>query len=374
MGVVGAGTVQGNSSSGTAAPKANFGNLRFRHGSSARYDSDFAKDQVWVSISGQVCSQFVDELPELREIYSTTPKSEQVAASVATPQPSRHAETESPAASTTAPSNLSAISENFGGAQSAPWIPRSALSETQLTSPPKRRCSNRSDRSSFHSPSQTSGILSTYPRSTSSFAGSPIGHGDAIDSLLRAADYSDHHRPHHPKSLGSPQQTQVSPYDEIDQSISRAWPEVRIQEACLMRYFIDELACWFDLCDPERHFALVVPQRSQHCPALLNAIYTASARHLCRLDQYRKDDGVEYLEKRLPDLHMETAVEYHSRSIEHLVAVSHDSEAVFDENLLVASIILRFYEEVDGQSPTSGPTSESDRTISTTEWWRLGNW
>lgn len=104
------------------------------------------------------------------------------------------------------------------------------------------------------------------------------------------------------------------------------------------------------LCDPERHFALIVPQRARHCPALLNAIYTASARHLCRLDQYKKDDGsVEYLEKCLADLQIETAVEYHSLCIEHLVSVSDDPEAVFDENLLVASIILRFYEEVDGQ-------------------------
>jgi hypothetical protein len=105
----------------------------------------------------------------------------------------------------------------------------------------------------------------------------------------------------------------------------------------------------FDLCDPDRHFALVVPQRARHCPALLNAIYTASARHLCRLDQYKKENAVEYLEKRLADLQIETAVEYHSRCIEHLVSVSDDPEAVFDENLLVASIILRFYEEVDGE-------------------------
>jgi hypothetical protein len=85
---------------------------------------------------------------------------------------------------------------------------------------------------------------------------------------------------------------------------------------------------------------------------LLNAIYTASARHLCRLDQYKKENAVEYLEKRLAGLHIETAVEYHSRCIEHLVSVSDDPEAVFDENLLVASIILRFYEEVD--APLNG--------------------
>jgi hypothetical protein len=105
----------------------------------------------------------------------------------------------------------------------------------------------------------------------------------------------------------------------------------------------------FDLCDPERHFAQVVPQRARHCPALLNAIYTASARHLCRLDEYKTDNVVEYQGKRLADLQIETAVEYHSLCIEHLVSVSDDPEALSDENLLVASIILRFYEEVDGR-------------------------
>lgn len=58
---------------------------------------------------------------------------------------------------------------------------------------------------------------------------------------------------------------------------------------------------------------------------------------------------MEYLEKRLADLQIETAVEYHSRCIEYLVSVADDPEAVYDENLLVASIILRFYEEVDGK-------------------------
>lgn len=153
---------------------------------------------------------------------------------------------------------------------------------------------------------------------------------------------------------------QIAAVDELYQS--------EIQEACLLRYFVDELACWvcilgilkheglsclqfrfqFDLCDPERHFALVVPHRAKQCPALLNAIYTASARHLCRLGQYRKNGVVEYHGKQLPKLHMETAVEYHSKCIEHLVSVSDDIEALYDENLLVASVILRFYEEVDG--------------------------
>lgn len=337
--------VESNSSIG--ATKAIFGNLRFRHGSSARYDSDFSRDQVWVSTSGKICSEFVDELPELDEIYSVNPKAKQAASITTTPQ-SRQAE--SPAASIAALSNASNTSEDPALIQSASLTTRSTF-DRQFASPGKRRRTNESDRSSFHSISQTSGKFATYPQTTSGFAGSPIRHENAIDSLLRAADYSD--QSNLPTDiLSSPSQAHISPYSEIDHSTPRAWPQVGIQEACLMRYFIDELACWFDLCDPERHFALVVPQRAKHCPALLNAIYTASARHLCRLDQYKKENAVEYLEKRLADLQIETAVEYHSRCIEHLVSVSDDPEAVFNEDLLVASIILRFYEEVD--APLNG--------------------
>lgn len=67
------------------------------------------------------------------------------------------------------------------------------------------------------------------------------------------------------------------------------------------------------------------------------------------MEQYKIENEVEYLQKRLKHLHIDTAVEYHSRCIEHLVAASDDPESVYDENLLVASIILRFYEEVDGK-------------------------
>lgn len=92
----------------------------------------------------------------------------------------------------------------------------------------------------------------------------------------------------------------------------------------------------------------MVPHRAKHCPALLNAIYTASARHICRLGQYKRNGIVEYHGKKLPSLRKESAVEYHSKCIEHLVSASDDLEVLYDENLLVASVILRFYEEIDG--------------------------
>jgi hypothetical protein len=93
-----------------------------------------------------------------------------------------------------------------------------------------------------------------------------------------------------------------------------------------------------------------VPTRASHCPALLNAIFAASARHLSRLDKYQKDHEVGYLGKYLPDIHPDTAIEYHNICIKHLVALTDHFQAVFDENLLAASVILRLYEELDGMT------------------------
>jgi hypothetical protein len=55
--------------------KSTLGKLRFRHGSSARYDSDFAKDQPWVKIRGK--SKLHDSfnyahLPSLHSWYPNT--------------------------------------------------------------------------------------------------------------------------------------------------------------------------------------------------------------------------------------------------------------------------------------------------------------
>jgi hypothetical protein len=243
----------GNSLVATAKPT--FGNLRFRHGSSARYDSAFSKEQTWVNVSGKskqlasypiqswyltlvftVCSEFVDELPELDEIYSVQGRPT-ITTDVATPHSSRAAE--SPAASVAI---ASVASEDPSFAQSSSWTPRSLHSGTQIKSPTKRRRTNDSDGSSFHSVSQTSGIL-PYLSRTDSFSGPPLRQEDAIDSLLRAADFSDQGL-HSPGNLSSPSQDQVQIYTDPDRDTPRAWPQVSLQEACLMRYFIDELACW----------------------------------------------------------------------------------------------------------------------------------
>ncbi|RFU23792.1 hypothetical protein B7463_g12547, partial [Scytalidium lignicola] len=332
----------------------------FRHGSSAKYDSNFAKDQPWVKISGRICSEFVDETPELEEIYQkvsngqtcpvsyssgslyylgrTTTTARSIDHRVSVNQDHDTSQWSPPTATISTEGPVFTTDSNI-------WSAGSVHVSTQLGSPdtPRSRSGHASEATSFHSPNS---FESTHDTTRTFDSSIHTPNENSIASLLRAADLSDIHgfQPHHSitSSLNSGNTQGVA-----GPSIPKCWPHLNVQEACLTRYFIDNLACWFDLCDPECHFSLIIPQRALQCPALLYAIYTASARHLCRLDQYRNGNNVEYLGKCLPDLKMETAVEYHSRCIECLVEMSNNEEAVYDENLLAASILLRFYDEVD---------------------------
>lgn len=129
-----------------------------------------------------------------------------------------------------------------------------------------------------------------------------------------------------------------------------------LREAVLIRYFVETLAPWFDLCDPENHFAAVVPHRARTCPPLLNAIFTASARHLTRLQKYKRPVGVQWNEYYLPDLTSETAIQYHNECISNLIESSNDPEQLHNENLLAAATILRWHEEVDAPFREDGIT------------------
>lgn len=83
-----------------------------------------------------------------------------------------------------------------------------------------------------------------------------------------------------------------------------------------------------DLCDPQRHFELIVPERAANCDTLLNAILAIAALHLSHTTDFDKY----------------TSLEYHNRSIEGL-----KSSRISDENVFAAIIILRMLEEMDGE-------------------------
>lgn len=93
-----------------------------------------------------------------------------------------------------------------------------------------------------------------------------------------------------------------------------------------------------------------MPGRALACPALYYAVLSASARHISRR-QCLSDGDVLFSGRTLPAVGDEIALEYQDLCISHLVAsYSSVDEVLLDEDLLAATVILRFYEEVDGTS------------------------
>ncbi|KAL3442422.1 hypothetical protein BJX65DRAFT_321538 [Aspergillus insuetus] len=154
-----------------------------------------------------------------------------------------------------------------------------------------------------------------------------------------------------PTSIGLP----TSPHSRQPSTLQThrlPWPRFSPRDACLLRYFVEELARWFDLTDPEHHFECVVPQRCRTCPALLDALLAASARHFSTLPPGRRShilEGYGLLPTQDREMHIteETVIYYHNRSITQLRNLANEPEAIMDENLLAAVVALRFFEELD---------------------------
>ncbi|KAJ2993495.1 hypothetical protein NUW58_g1824 [Xylaria curta] len=121
----------------------------------------------------------------------------------------------------------------------------------------------------------------------------------------------------------------------------RTWPLKDKHEAQLFCHWVRNMAPLFDLCDHERHFATVVPQRATTCPPLLNALLAASAKHSSCLGL------INSLE----------ADKYYQESLGTIIPVLSSHAVVRDENLLAAIVILRYIEEVDIPFSPAGPQS-----------------
>ncbi|KAJ5223916.1 hypothetical protein N7468_008458 [Penicillium chermesinum] len=86
-----------------------------------------------------------------------------------------------------------------------------------------------------------------------------------------------------------------------------------------------------DICDPQCHFATVVPQRALQVPLVLKAVLALAARH----DAIMNEKG-----------HWEASA-YHGECLELLIDALSLPEPTYDDNMLVAVVILRMYEELD---------------------------
>ncbi|KAH6605537.1 hypothetical protein Trco_004690 [Trichoderma cornu-damae] len=143
-----------------------------------------------------------------------------------------------------------------------------------------------------------------------------------------------------------------------DETFRRRFPLEDNREACLFRYFVEEIAHWFDLCDEDRHFQIAVPRRAHHHPHLLNAIFAVAARHLSRLPQYRTPAGILYHGQLIPKLSEHDAVEYMLKCIPALRHFHDVDDDDYRDSIIATAVILRQLEEID-EEEDDAPTNDN---------------
>ncbi|KAJ5173464.1 uncharacterized protein N7500_001395 [Penicillium coprophilum] len=120
-----------------------------------------------------------------------------------------------------------------------------------------------------------------------------------------------------------------------------------LREAFLMRYFIQKLAPWADVCDIHSHFRTEVPKRALENKMVLQAILALSARHDAIL---ANDSDWE-------------ASAYHGQCLQILIAALDQAETNCDENMLITVVILRIYEELENKTDQKFHLLGSNRLV-----------
>jgi hypothetical protein len=113
-------------------------------------------------------------------------------------------------------------------------------------------------------------------------------------------------------------------------SINLRWPVSNAYEASLMHHYIVYCTNWIDVCDSRRHFEREVPKRAAHFPVILNGILGLAARHLWLMGKTPDDYSQPYVDQ----------------CLQALIVALEDPLAHWDENFLVAVILLRLHEEM----------------------------
>ncbi|OBT81366.1 hypothetical protein VE02_10173 [Pseudogymnoascus sp. 03VT05] len=345
--------------------------LKFRHGSTARYDAAFKTDQPWFKQSSNTKLQFVDERPELENYYAREDIPREASVTIKEYDSTiRKASTSSlmPREIHHTIHNASSIDQEFS--RSFAFSP---LETTTFIQASRNDTTNDDiDDLNLHQSQDFTKYQSL--QTLTSVYESPRNetlHLQRTTSLLPISlslAYLPSIRPNSTLNVAKTQRLADSAAAAVPSASSGLlnpeiwkktffWPNdwTTTQCACLMRHF-------FDVCDPSRHFALDVPQRARRCPPLLNAIFTASARHLAQAPRFKNQAGVvEYQGIPLYNLTSETAIQYHNAVLAYLIELSKDAEHVRDKDLLTAAVILQYYEE----HQTSVTSEESETFLRT---------
>jgi hypothetical protein len=113
-------------------------------------------------------------------------------------------------------------------------------------------------------------------------------------------------------------------------SLRLRWPVSDAYEASLLHHYIVYCTNWIDVCDSRRHFENEVPKRAARCPVILHGILGLAARHVWLMGKTAEDHSQPYV----------------NQCLQALIVALEDPLAHWDENFLVAVILLRLHEEM----------------------------
>ena len=111
-------------------------------------------------------------------------------------------------------------------------------------------------------------------------------------------------------------------------------------DAVLVHHFAEHLGRWLDCTNASRPFTRRVPVLARHCPILRNAVLAFAARH-------RRD--------------ISTSDITYQRCVAHLIHRLSVPDAIHDDSVLCAIVILRFYEQM---SVSLGAGSDLEQHLS----------
>ena len=102
-----------------------------------------------------------------------------------------------------------------------------------------------------------------------------------------------------------------------------------------------------DLCDPIQSFETIVPQRAKSYIILYQAMLALAARHLENEARHAQTFQEPPLWKR----YEVTSLKLHGKCLKYILKWKAAGNAMPDEYLVAAAIILRVFEEMEGVSP-----------------------
>ncbi|KAL1595784.1 hypothetical protein SLS60_009473 [Paraconiothyrium brasiliense] len=193
-----------------------------------------------------------------------------------------------------------------------------------------------------------SDVLSTTPSNrdvtsdaaSQPYSGPPFERADSGTLLRGSVDWSmispghKHSSPSLSQKRSPNDLNHISPFSNSafspNSSLSLSWPVKTPLEARLFHHYIVACSDWIDVCDSRRHFTREVPKRAAHFPVILNAILGLASRHLWLVKKLDEDRSQIYVDQ----------------CLQSLIVALEDPLAHWDENFLIAVILLRLHEEI----------------------------